>query len=243
MDQRRPELLELLAQIAHVGLDDVAVAAEVVVPDVVEDLRLGQHVARVEHEVAQQVELGRGQVDRVAAAPHLVRALVELEIGEAQDAVVLGLVAGPPQDGVHAGDHLGQGERLGHVVVAADGQAGQLVLERVAGGEEEDGHADAVGAESPGHLEPVEVGQHHVEDDEVRRVLLGLGQRLAPGHRLVDREPLVAQRRRHRIDDRGLVVNHQDPRPVVDLHLDIPPCRHRVAPSMPVQCDPPVGLL
>ena len=40
VDERRPELLELLAQVAHVGLHDVAVAAEVVVPDVVEDLCL-----------------------------------------------------------------------------------------------------------------------------------------------------------------------------------------------------------
>ena len=39
LDQRRPERVELLAQVAHVRLDDVRVAAEVVVPDVLEDLR------------------------------------------------------------------------------------------------------------------------------------------------------------------------------------------------------------
>ena len=78
---------------------------------------------------------------------------------------------------MHPGDQLGQRERLGHVVVATDGQAGQLVLQRVAGGEEEDGDPDAVGPQAPGDLEAVEVGQHHIEDDEVRRILLGLGQR------------------------------------------------------------------
>ena len=68
-------------------------------------------------------------------------------------------------------------------------------------GQEEDGDAHAVGAQAPGDLESVEIGQHHIEDDEVGRVLLGLGEGLAPGHGLVDGEPLVAQGRGHRIDD------------------------------------------
>src|SRR6185369_11975042 len=45
--------VDLAAQVGDVGLDDVHVAAEVVAPDVVEDLGLGQHRARVDDEVAQ----------------------------------------------------------------------------------------------------------------------------------------------------------------------------------------------
>jgi hypothetical protein len=71
-----------------------------------------------------------------------VGALVELDVGEAQDPVVIGLVAGAAQDGMDPGDELGQREGLGDVVVAADGQAGQLVLQGVAGGQEEDGDAE-----------------------------------------------------------------------------------------------------
>ena len=152
-----------------------------------------------------------------------MRALVEFQVREAQDAVVVGLVAGAAQDGMHPGDDLGQREGLGHVVVATDGEPGQLVLQGVARGQEQDGHAQAVGAQPPGYLEAVEVGQHHVEDHQVRRVLLCLRQRLAACHRLVDREPLVAQRCRHCIDDGGLVVDHQHPRSVIHLHLAIPP--------------------
>ena len=128
-------------------------------------------------------------------------ALVELEVGETEGAVVLGLVTGAPEDGVDSCDDLGQGERLGDVVVAPDGQTGQLVLQRVASGEEEDGDAKPVGTQAPGHLETIQVGQHDVEDQEVGRVFLGLRQGLAPRRRLVDGEPLVAQRRRHCIDD------------------------------------------
>ena len=89
------------------------------------------------------------------------------------------LDAQPSQDRVDPCDHLGQSERLGHVVVAADGEAGHLVLDRVAGGEEEDGALHAVRAEAAGDLEAVEVGEHDVEDDQVGRMLLCDRQGLA----------------------------------------------------------------
>ena len=184
----------------------------------IEDLCLGQHVARVEHEIAKEVELGRGEADGTACPTHFVGALVQLEVGEAEDSVVLGLVPRAPENGMHPGDHLGEGEGLGDVVVATDGQTGQFVLEGVLGREEQHRHPDTVGAQATGHLEPVEVGQHDVEDHQVRRVLLGLGQRLAARRRLVHGEPLVTQRGGHRIDDRRLIVDDEDACFVLGLH-------------------------
>src|SRR5690242_10414082 len=55
VDQLRLDVVYLLAQITDVRLDDAAVATEVVLPDMVEDLRLGQHSALVDHQVAEQV--------------------------------------------------------------------------------------------------------------------------------------------------------------------------------------------
>src|SRR5207342_376240 len=43
VDHRLTAGVDLLAQVGDVQLDDVGLAAEVVVPDAVEDLRLGQH--------------------------------------------------------------------------------------------------------------------------------------------------------------------------------------------------------
>ena len=74
--------VQLLAQVAHVGLDDVRIAVEVVAPHVIEDLRLREHEARVLHEVPQQVELGRGEPQRLAGAPHLVGVDDHLEVRE-----------------------------------------------------------------------------------------------------------------------------------------------------------------
>ena len=58
-------------------------APEVVLPDVVEDLRPRQHPSGVEHQVAQQLELGRRQATPASAAAHLVRLLVQFQVGEA----------------------------------------------------------------------------------------------------------------------------------------------------------------
>src|SRR5262245_11697271 len=88
VDQRRAGTVDLAAQVVDVRLDDASIATEVVVPDPVEDLRLADHPPRVGEQVAQQVELGGGQVDELAAAAHLVGVLVHLQVGVAQDTAV-----------------------------------------------------------------------------------------------------------------------------------------------------------
>src|SRR2546427_12254928 len=58
LDQRRAGRVELAAQIADVGLDDIGVAAEVVAPQFLEDLRRLEHPPQVEHDEHEQA--GRG---------------------------------------------------------------------------------------------------------------------------------------------------------------------------------------
>src|SRR5262245_29707933 len=58
LDQPGVDVVDLAAEVADVGLDDAAVPAEVVLPDVVEDLRLGHDAPLVHEEVAEQVVLG-----------------------------------------------------------------------------------------------------------------------------------------------------------------------------------------
>ena len=98
-----------------------------------------------------------------------------------------------------------------------------------------------VGPQPAGDLQAVEVGEHHVEDDEVGRVLLGRRQGQAAVDRLVDVEALVAERGGDGVDDRGLVVDHQDALAAGGFHRSLPlvlsACRRRrcgclVAPSI-----------
>ena len=87
-------------------------------------------------------------------------------------------------------------ERLGDVVVDAQAQALDLVGRGVAGGQEDDRHprAGALALAQPaGHLEAVEVGEHHVEHDQVGPALLDGGQRLPSGGGPLDLEAVEAE--------------------------------------------------
>src|SRR5258705_6952829 len=54
LDQRVAVRVELLAQVADVGLEDAVVTPEVVVPHVVEQPRPRHDTPRLEHQVAEQ---------------------------------------------------------------------------------------------------------------------------------------------------------------------------------------------
>ena len=160
--------VDLLAQVGDVELHHVGLAAEVVVPDPVEDLGLAEHAAWVAHQEAQQLELGRGQTDLLAAPAHLVAVLVEHEVADVQRRLALRLARpGTSHQRSQPGHDLLQRERLGDVVVAARGEAGDAVLDGVAGGQEEHGYVGLVATQPAEHLHAVEVGQHHVEHDGV----------------------------------------------------------------------------
>ncbi|CPU65988.1 Uncharacterised protein [Mycobacteroides abscessus] len=211
MDHGRAALVDLAAQVGDVELDDVGLAAEVVVPDAVEDLRLGQHAARVAHEVPQELELGRGEPDLLAPAPPLVRVLVELEVADDEHRVLaLGGRTAAAQQPAQPGDDLFQAERLGHVVVAARGEPGDAVLDGVARGEEQHGHVGVALAQAAQDGEPVHVGEHDVEHDDVRPGLPRGADRGVPVERGGDVPALVPQRRGEQLGEVRLVVDHED---------------------------------
>jgi hypothetical protein len=127
-----------------------------------------------------------------------VRVLVEGEVADDEHRVVLLLrdEHGAAHQGAQPGDDLLEAERLGDVVVAARGEAGDAVLDGVAGGEEQDRDAVVVLAHPAQHLEAVHVGQHHVERDRVGLELAGRahGRHAAAGGAHLP--ALVAQRHR-----------------------------------------------
>ena len=131
-------------------------------------------------------------------------------------------LAGPPQDHPQPRDHLFEAERLGHVVVAAERQTGDLVLQGVASGQEQRGSVDAVGTQPSQHAEAVHAGHHHVEDDGVGTYLTGLVERGGTVGGGVDLEALELQAHREQLDDVGLVVDDQTPRLRVASLAEVP---------------------
>ena len=119
---------------------------------------------------------------------------------------------GATQDHPQPGDDLFEAERLGDVVVAAERQTCDLVLQRVSGGQEQRGRVDAVGAQPAQHAEAVHAGHHHVEDHGVGPDLAGLVERGGAVGGGVHLEALELQAHREQLDDVGLVVDDEDAR-------------------------------
>ncbi len=177
-------------------------------PHVVEDLALRQHPARVQHHEPQQLELGARQLYGLVAATHLTRLLVEREVGEAHGAVAVRISARASQHRLHPGNDLGEAERLRDVVVG-EREPRNLVLRRVLRGEEDHGNAVVAVAKAPRDREPVEVGQHHVEHDQVGAEVVDRLLGRAAGAYLHRLEALVPERGRNRVRDRRLIVDDE----------------------------------
>ncbi|GAP54873.1 hypothetical protein AHiyo6_14380 [Arthrobacter sp. Hiyo6] len=102
--------------------------------------------------------------------------VVELQIIHPDHCVVIHHGLRAAQNGTDPGHHLIQAERFGDIVVSAHGQAGHFVFGVVLGREEQHGEPLAGSAEPPGHGEAVHIGQHDVQDGEVRCMELGRGK-------------------------------------------------------------------
>ena len=155
-DARLAAVLELAAQVRDEDVDGVRLGEGVVAPDLVEQ-RLARHDdARVAHQVLEQLELARGQVELALAAEHLARVRVEAQV--ADDDVGASARRAAPQQGAHAREQLVALERLDEIVVGARVEALDASVDGVAGGEDQDRDV-AVLAQPPAHLDPVELGQ------------------------------------------------------------------------------------
>src|SRR5690554_2537452 len=213
MDHRLLARVDLLAKVGDVDLDDARATPEVVAPDAVENLRLAHDGARVAHEEAQELELRGRQVDRAVSAVHFITELVEREVTDAHDGVgrtrdETGRATDEP---TKPRDDLLEAERLGDIVIPARRETGDAFVEGVLRRQEQDRHVVAPAAGPLEHLEAIDVGQHDVEHDDVGVELADeLDRRLAVARR-AHVPALIAQRHRHELGERRLVVDHDRP--------------------------------
>ena len=114
-----------------------------------------------------------------------------------------------PQDGTDARRQLPQAERLRDVVVRAELQPDDLVDLGVPRRQHHDRDA-GFGPDLARHLEPGQLGQHQVEQHEVRLIALEALERGAAVGRLDDAESVGLQGLGERLAQRRLVLDDED---------------------------------
>src|SRR3546814_6377773 len=82
-----------------------------------------------------------------------------------------------PLEHFQSRDEFGDRERLGHIIVAARSQTGDLVLDRTERAEHQNGSLVSSGAKRLQYLHTIDVRQHTIENDRVIKFGGGLDRK------------------------------------------------------------------
>ncbi len=194
-------------------VDRPCVARKRVAPDALQQLVAREHEAAVIEELPEQVELLRRElhldpVDRRLAA---ARIDAEVAVGDHLGLEIAPLGRGPAQDRLDPSDELARIERLRQVVVGTDLEPDDLVHVLVASGQHQDRDIGCL-AQTPAHLDPVDVRKHQVEHDQGRGVRRRLADPVGAARRSAHRVSGVSQVQRDERGNRALVLDHEDRR-------------------------------
>src|ERR1035438_7595362 len=171
---------KLFAQAAHVRIDGAGINEAVVVPHIAKQLVPGLHAPAALRQKRQQLELSGGQLKRLPAPLDQVPRSVDKQVAQLEGGGLCrrGLTA--LQNLLHAQDQLSRAKGLGDVVLRAQFQADDAVKLSRFGREHNDGNGGGGGVATQhlAHLQPVDLGQHQVEHDQVWGGGAGLLDRL-----------------------------------------------------------------
>ena len=173
-----------------------------------QDHRLRHDAAWVAHQVFEQRELARPQVEHLAAARHAPRQQIERDVVD-REGRRFGGACGAPHQRLHPREQLREREGLRQVVVAAGLQAPHAIVDGPSGAEDENGRRDAAAAELVDERQAVALGQHQVDDRDVVRLIARRRQPRIALRRVVDGKPRFAQAARDEFRDTRIVFDDQ----------------------------------
>ena len=160
-------------------VDRSRVAREGVAPDPLEQLVAREHEPAVIQQLPEQVELLRRELDLVVADANLATPCVDVQVAVVHRLALALAALGrrAAEDRLDARDELTGIERLRQVVVGADLEPDDLVDVLVTRRQHQDRHVARL-ANTARHLDPVDVRQHQVEDDQSGHLLCDLRERI-----------------------------------------------------------------
>jgi hypothetical protein len=157
--------LELLAQLADEDVDDLQFRLVHAAIEMVQEHFLGQRRALAQREQLEHLVFLAGQVHALAADFDGLGVEVDLQIAGRDDR--LSMAFRPAHDRMDAGDQLVLVERLGHVVVGAEAETANLVLDPGHAGKDQDRRLDLGTAQRLAAPRNRHVGQVQVQEDDV----------------------------------------------------------------------------
>ncbi|SPE31588.1 hypothetical protein SBA6_160018 [Candidatus Sulfopaludibacter sp. SbA6] len=183
---------DLLAQAQDVDVHGAVGDGAVLAPDCVEQLLAAEDHSGAAHQKLQQPELRGGELQRRALQANLAAAGVQFQAAGLQHARGRCLVAKLELDARH---QLAHEERLHYVIVGADLEAHDAVGLGGPRGQKDDGGGGEVRvlADAFADVEAVGIGQHDIEQDQVRAHLPAQLQRAFPGLQSGQGEALFLQ--------------------------------------------------
>ncbi len=151
-----------------------------------------------------------GELDRTAGADDLALGQIEAEVRHLEGGALLRRSA-PPEQGLDARDQLGEGEGLDQVVVGPLVEAADAIVDVVLRGEDHDRGVDPVAADAAKDLQPLDVGEHEVEDDHIVRFVGGEVEAVATLGGDIDGKALGHEPAPDEARDLAVVFDEQDP--------------------------------
>src|SRR5437667_3505124 len=176
-------VVHLLTELPDADGDRVRITL-VVVPDPLLDILAREHPSLVAGERLQKSILPRRERDLPAGATHASRLGVDLQIIDPDEPRPVDRRAADERP--HPNPQLRHLERLGQVVVRADLEPADSVLQGAASGQHQDRRRIAAPPERLAHLPAVDAGEHQVQDDGGILPLSGQRQRLDAVARPID---------------------------------------------------------
>lgn len=199
---------EFAAEALDVNIDEIRAGIEVVVPDVFADLGAGKRLAGRAQEVGEQGELARGEPDQSAGAERLARDEIYGEFAMLEEGE--GGAGGAAGDGVEARHEFIDVEGFNEVIVGAEVEAFEALVERAAGGDEHDGDGETALAELAQNAEAVAAGDHDIEDEGVVGAGGGEGEGIVAVIAEIDGDRLRFETFAHEVRELLVVFEHQD---------------------------------
>ncbi|CRG92914.1 hypothetical protein PISL3812_09992 [Talaromyces islandicus] len=201
-------------------IDEPRVRGVTVAPHLFEQHFPGEDLPGLTRQRDQQIELQRGQRDRLPVPLHRVTRHVDHQIAD-RELLRRGLL-GAPQPRTDPRHQLLGLERLDDVVIGAGLQAHHHV-DGVALRRQHDDRHPGLGPDQPAHLDAVPAGQHEIEQHQIGLGLTESGQSPVTVRDERRLEALAAQHDAEHLGQCGVVIDDEN----ASLHTDIIPLADR----------------